>query len=92
LLRAEANALTHVETFLRRAHALALGDGTVEVHAPMPAPMALRAGRHRGQMLLSAVRRVALHTRLDTLLSAFVTLPEARRVRWSIDVDPVDLY
>lgn len=59
---------------------------------PLPAPMPRRAGLHRGQLLLSARERSALQAVLGDWLAQLRALPEARRVRWSIDVDPIDLY
>ncbi|HEY8327958.1 MAG TPA: primosomal protein N', partial [Rhodanobacter sp.] len=59
---------------------------------PMPAPMPLRAGRHRGQLLLEAASRRTLHGMLRSWQLALIALPAARKVRWSLDVDPIDLY
>lgn len=64
----------------------------VELHGPMPAPMPRRAGYQRMQLLLSSPNRRALHAALDATIPALHELPEARKVRWSLDVDPVDLY
>lgn len=54
--------------------------------------MPRRAGYQRMQLLLSAPDRRSLHAALDAALPTIHTLPEARKVRWSLDVDPVDLY
>jgi primosomal protein N' (replication factor Y) len=59
---------------------------------PVPATMARRAGYHRAQLLLESASRGQLHRFLDTWLPAIETLPAARGVRWSLDVDPADLY
>jgi len=64
----------------------------IEMHGPLPAPMPRRAGYQRAQLLLSSPDRRALHAALDAAWPAIHALPEARRVRWSLDVDPVDLY
>jgi primosomal protein N' (replication factor Y) len=42
--------------------------------------------------LLSSADRRALHAALDAVMPLLYRLPEARKVRWSLDVDPVDLY
>ena len=93
LLRAEAR---HAEPPLRFLQAakdlLQAGDPTVEVHGPLPAPMPKRAGYQRAQLLLSSPRRRDLHAALQRVLPAIRALPDARRLRWSLDVDPVDLY
>jgi primosomal protein N' (replication factor Y) len=58
----------------------------------MPAPMPRRAGLQRGQLLLSADERARLHAFLPDWIASVRTLREVRRVRWSLDVDPADLY
>ena len=64
----------------------------VDVLGPLPAPMPRRAGFQRAQLLVSAPQRRALHAALDAALPALRDAPEGKRVRWSLDVDPVDLY
>ncbi|OHE84056.1 MAG: primosomal protein N' [Lysobacterales bacterium RIFOXYA1_FULL_69_10] len=94
LMRAEAKQLDVAHAFLRAARD-ALADaaaGAVELSGPLPAPMPRRAGYQRAQLLLSCPTRGPLHAALDAALPAIHALPDARRVRWSLDVDPVDLY
>ncbi len=62
------------------------------LNGPIPAPMPRRAGLYRAQLLLASPLRSTLHAALDAALPAIYALPEARKVRWSLDVDPVDLY
>lgn len=67
-------------------------DPQLELHGPLPAPMPRRAGYQRAKLLLSSADRRALHAALDAVMPLLYRLPEARKVRWSLDVDPVDLY
>ncbi len=93
LLRAEAKHVDATNTFLLSAKAaLRHVDPTLEMHGPLPAPMPRRAGYQRAQLLLSSTQRGQLHAALDAALPAIYELPDARKVRWSLDVDPVDLY
>lgn len=92
LLRAEAPQREQVEAFLAAAHAALPINDQLQVAGPMPAPMPLRAGRHRGQLLLEAASRQLLHAMLRPWQLALTALPPARKVRWSLDVDPIDLY
>ena len=92
LLRAEATQRTAVDEFLEQARAALPPDPALQIAGPMPAPMPLRAGRHRGQLLLEAGSRSVLHGALRPWMLALSGLPSARRVRWSLDVDPIDLY
>lgn len=93
LLRAEAAGAKPCESFLRAARAL--GDdfhrGQISLLGPVPAPMARRAGRYRLQLFLESPKRAALHGFLRRWLPRVEALPAARRVRWSIDVDPQDI-
>ena len=92
LLRAEAKTPTAAEQFLSAAAQAAQPPESVSLLGPMPAPMPRRAGSHRGQLLLSAAERKTLHAFLPNWLARVRELPSTRKVRWSIDVDPVDLY
>ena len=92
LLRADAPMREHVDAFLAAAHAALPIDQLLQIAGPMPAPMPLRAGRHRGQLLLETASRRTLHRMLRSWQLALMALPAARRVRWSLDVDPIDLY
>ncbi|HEY9112735.1 MAG TPA: primosomal protein N' [Rhodanobacteraceae bacterium] len=67
-------------------------EHAVRVNGPFAAPMPLRAGRHRAQLLLEAAQRASLRQALAAWQPALQALPQPRGLRWSIDVDPVDLY
>ncbi|WP_045770653.1 primosomal protein N' [Xanthomonas albilineans] len=92
LLRAEAKQVDHANAFLAAVRALLPAHDQVQRFGPMPAPMPRRAGFQRTQLLLSASTRRALHRLLDAAVPAIHALTQARRVRWSLDVDPQDLY
>jgi primosomal protein N' (replication factor Y) len=92
LLRAEAPRREPVDEFLAAARAALPAHSPLQIAGPMPAPMALRAGRQRGQLLIEADRRDVLHGMLRSWQQALAALPPARKVRWSLDVDPIDLY
>ena len=93
LLRAEAKQAEVATAFLQMAR-LALRDASadLEINGPLPAPMPRRAGYQRAQLVLSSPDRRGLHGALDAALPAIHASPESRKVRWSLDVDPLDLY
>ncbi|MND01198.1 Primosomal protein N' [compost metagenome] len=64
----------------------------MQVLGPVPAPMERLAGRFRAQLLLQASSRAALQQVLAAAVPGLDRLPEARKVRWSVDVDPADLF
>ncbi|TXL16154.1 primosomal protein N', partial [Methylococcaceae bacterium HT4] len=67
-------------------------DNQTLVLGPVPAPMAKRAGQFRYQLLLQHSQRKQLHLLLNWLMPEIEKLKQARKVRWSLDVDPIDLY
>lgn len=94
LLRAESTTPAAALAFLQTARRLAIGakPETVTVMEPIPSPMERRAGRYRAQLLLQAARRGPLHAVLDDWLPRLAALKQGKKVRWSLDVDPFDLY
>ena len=94
LMRADATHQEYARALLEQVveRAAALGVEGVEMWGPVPAPMARRAGRHRVHLLFQANRREALHALLQRLPVEVAAMPAAKRVRWSLDVDPLDLY
>jgi primosomal protein N' (replication factor Y) len=93
LLRAEANDQNAPLQFLQAARkaANAYVVPGVKLLGPAPAPMERRAGRFRAQLLLHAPTHSPLQKFMSGWLTAIAALPEARRVRWSIDVDAAEL-
>ena len=64
----------------------------VRILGPVSAPMERRAGRYRAQLLLQSRQRKGLHDMLGQLRTALEGSKIARRVRGSIDVDPIELF
>jgi primosomal protein N' (replication factor Y) len=93
LLRAEATQQAVPMKFLHAAASLARGQSMrgVRILGPAAAPMERRAGRFRAQLLLHAATHGPLQRLMSEWIAALEALPEARQVRWSIDVDPVEL-
>ncbi|WP_349431875.1 primosomal protein N' [Methylomarinum sp. Ch1-1] len=94
LLRVHAMNAEAPQVFLNAVKNVltAINPGKTLVLGPVPAPMAKRAGQFRFQLLLQSEQRKELHSLLDRLIAEIEQIPESKKVRWSLDVDPVDLY
>jgi primosomal protein N' (replication factor Y) (superfamily II helicase) len=95
LLRAEAPAAPTAMTFLRAARECArraIDDPVVKLLDPVPAGMERRAGRFRAQMLVQSPNRAVLQRFLSRWVPELAALESGKRVRWSIDVDPADMF
>ena len=94
LLRAEAVDSQLPMRFLEHARQLAeqLGIKDVQLLGPIPAPMERRAGRIRAQLLLQARNRADLHRLLSPWVLQLESSKLGRKVRWSVDVDPQEMF
>ena len=91
LLRAEAHQASAPHAFLDQAKAKIRPTPGVTILGPVPAPMERRAGRYRAQLLLQAPHRDVLQGLLRNWVPRLVELKQARCVRWSVDVDPLEM-
>ncbi|MDN5872357.1 MAG: primosomal protein N' [Nitrococcus sp.] len=91
LVRAEAQEREPPRAFLDQAKAKIPPTRGLTILGPVPAPMERRAGRYRAQLLLQAPQRDMLQALLSGWVPRLAELKQARRVRWSVDVDPLEM-
>ena len=93
LIRAEGATAEAPMRFLMSVCDLAQSaSATVTVLGSAPAPMQRRGDRYRAQLLLQSGTPVALQSLLAAWISRLDELPESRKARWSVDVDPLELF
>ncbi|MDH5516351.1 MAG: primosomal protein N' [Gammaproteobacteria bacterium] len=93
LLRAEASQAHLAVKFLEQAFSrLSPYQPAVELFGPFPSPMERRAGRYRHQLLIQSNSRAALQQCMNQVIHTLVDLPDANKVRWSIDIDPQSMF
>jgi primosomal protein N' (replication factor Y) len=91
LLRAESNNFSEVETFLHLARNAARNANTeVMVYDVVRPQMERLKGMERGQLLLQADSRVALQRLLKMWIPQIKGFLLANKVRWHLDIDPLD--
>ncbi len=93
LVRAEANNAELPRRFLAQVsrHVAQQNGSALQIWGPVPAPMERRAGRYRAHLLLQSTERGKLQPVLSKLVPKLGQLPDARKVRWSVDVDPQEM-
>jgi len=64
----------------------------VEIMDPVPSPMEKLAGRYRAQLLVKCNRRKPLHDLLSSWTNELEISAQARKIRWSLDIDPMQMY
>ena len=88
LLRAEAKELPLALAFLQQA-AICLEHVGIVINDPIPMTMTRVANVDRAQLLVESVSRPALQAFLKEWIAALRALKA--RVKWSLEVDPVDI-
>jgi primosomal protein N' (replication factor Y) len=91
LIRAEAQQPNIAQQFLHQAKDVCPQNSQLRLYGPVAAPLERRAGWVRAQLLLESPERARLHECLRNWLPKIEALKAARRVRWSLDVDPLDM-
>jgi len=93
LIRAETKNPVTAKSFLQAVKQLITSSGSnVECLGPVPAPMEKRQGFYRSQLLLQSGQRADLQLLLRALTPKIESHNLARTARWSIDVDPLDMF
>jgi primosomal protein N' (replication factor Y) len=89
LLRADANYPSYPEKFLRTLTQQPLDE--CEFAGPVPAAIEKKAGKFRYHLIIQAKSRKSLHQAILQLLARIPHNEWQGKVRWSLDVDPIDL-
>lgn len=99
LLRIESHKGDLITAFNQTIHDVAMPllqqigskDHPLRQIGPMPSPMERRAGKYRWQVIFEASTRSRLHAFIEALQSELAKHKSSHKVRWSIDVDPIDM-
>ena len=93
LLRAEAVDQQSPMIFLEQARRILeqANHDDIMLMGPFPALMERRAGRYRVQLLIQANNRKQLQMLFNSSIPLIEIDKTAKKVRWSIDIDPQDL-
>ena len=93
MLRAEAKDSAALDEFLRAAAAAGqtLSESAVKILGPAAALIARRADHFRAHLLIETTVRSTLQRFLARWLPKIEDLPHPAGLRWSIDVDPLEV-
>jgi primosomal protein N' (replication factor Y) len=95
LIRAEAvngeAAIEFLKYCRQSAERILPATNNASYLGPLPAPMERRSGRFRHQLSIICSERKTLQRMLTTLCPELEQSQLAKRVRWSVDIDPQDM-
>jgi primosomal protein N' (replication factor Y) len=92
LWHAEAARRDNVFAFLEQVRAAAEAQrDSVAVLGPAALAMERKGGHYRAQLLFRSAERAPLHRLVHRTLLAVRGSAAARRARWSVDIDPLEI-
>ena len=92
IFRAEANASNTARSFLEKIITKVQVRNTVNLLGPIPALMEKKAGRYRQLLIVTSENRSDLHREVRRIIQTTESLRDSKKVRWSVDVDPTDMF
>lgn len=93
LIRAQSHRKKYTWSFLEEAKKILISQKpNFSILGPVSAPMEKKASHYRGQLLLQSEGRKSLNQTLKMFIDEIERKKFIRRVKWSIDVDPIELF
>ena len=93
LIRAQSHRKKYTWSFLEEAKKILISQKpNFSILGPVSAPMEKKASHYRGQLLLQSEGRKSLNQTLKMFINEIERKKLIRRVKWSIDVDPIELF
>ena len=92
LIRAESPQKQIAMDFLEDIARESWSDNSVELLGPVAPTMEKRKGKYRAQLLFSSQSRKLLHSAVAAKILVAEKSRLSKRVRWSVDVDPIELF
>lgn len=92
VIRGSSPQLELTIEFLQKIRILAenLNLSDFQIIGPMPAVMSKRAGMYRALLLFQSANKITLQNNLKQLIQAMEQQKLRSKVRWHLDIDPID--
>ncbi len=92
LVRAQANQQQQTQKFLTQVkRMLDIPNQKLKLFGPIPALMAKKAGMYQSQLLVIAQNKKILQKSTSGFAEKIQQSPLAKRVRWEIEIDPLEI-
>ena len=93
MVRARANNMSLTQNFLQDVKSILTKNNLqgVTIYGPIPALMERKAGMYQSQLIVFAQHRNSIQQNLADWTQAITARPLAKRVRWDIEVDPLEM-
>ena len=91
LLRCTSPNSNNCLNFLNRAHQILKSKNKLNAIGPLPSIPSKVKGNSRFHLVLQSSTKTYLNRVLKFLINEFENWPEAKKIKWSFDIDPYDM-
>ena len=90
VIQARARKVYDAEKFLLKIKEKIINKNKVKVYGPMPSNMQKRANFYNLNLIVQSQTKGELNSILKDCIPAIKNIPYQNRIKWTIDIDPVD--
>ena len=91
LLKASSQKITLCQTFLQKLKSYFDGNKNINIYGPIPAPRIKKNNMYYFQLLIKSSNRKLLLQKSQEIRE-YIVGKKLSSIRWSLDIDPLDLY
>ena len=90
VIQAKARKIYDAEKFLLKIKEKIISKDGVEVYGPMPSNMQKKANFYNLNLIIQSQTKSKLNSVLKDCIPTIKNIPYQNRIKWTIDIDPVD--
>ena len=90
IIQAKAKRYNDAENFLDNIKSIIIKNKGIEIFGPMPSMMQKKANLYNLNLIVQAKNRSKLHHAIKDCIPYIKNIPYYNRIRWSVDIDPID--
>tara|TARA_Y100001980_G_C14520310_1_gene295582 strand:- start:522 stop:1283 length:762 start_codon:yes stop_codon:yes gene_type:complete len=90
VIQAKARKIYDAEKFLLKIKEKIINKDGVEVYGPMPSNMQKKANFYNLNLIIQSQTKSKLNSVLKDCIPTIKNIPYQNRIKWTIDIDPVD--
>ena len=93
MIRARANNMSLTQSFLQDVKSIIAKDNIqgITIYGPIPAMMERKAGLYQSQLIIFTQHRNSIQKNLGNWTQTITTHPLSKKVRWDVEVDPLEM-
>ena len=90
LIQAKAKKYSDAENFLNNIKNIIIKNKEIEIFGPMPSIMQKKANLYNLNLIIQAKNKTKLNYVIKDCIPSIKDIPYSNKIRWSVDIDPID--